>query len=79
MLVKFNSKESPLIFFEKDYSDIIPLLEMVKQKAVISIFLDQNGDRRVTGRFYDFEYVIDEKGDETLLVIIETSFNNIAS
>lgn len=30
MLVKFRDKEEPYIFFQKEYKDILPIIEMVK-------------------------------------------------
>ncbi|MCM3692186.1 hypothetical protein [Neobacillus niacini] len=74
MLVKFREKENHFIFFEKEYHDILPILEMVKQKATISLFLDPKGDERVMGRFYDYEYTIEintGKVKESLLVILD--------
>ena len=76
MMVSFVDKENPNIIIKRDYTDILPLLELIKQKAVISIYLDQNGDKRVNGRFYDYEYTVEEN-EESLLVIIDSSYNNV--
>lgn len=76
MLVKFISTESPTIILEKDYQDILPLLEMIRHKADISIFLDPNGDKRVNGRLHSYEYIIEENKQDTLLVALECEFNN---
>ena len=79
ILVKFREKEEHYIFFQKEYQDILPLLEMVKQKGSLSIFLDPEGDKRVTGRFYDYEYTIEinsGREKETLFVILDC--NDIA-
>lgn len=73
MLVRYTSKLLPTIIFEKEYSDIMPLLEMTKQRAAITLFLNQNGENTVTGRLFDYEYVIDERGRESLLVVIDTN------
>lgn len=73
MWVKYCLKESPAIQLEREYSDIMPLLEMTKQRVAITIFLDQNGEKTVTGRLYEYEYVIDERGRESLLVVIDTN------
>ncbi|MCC3645837.1 hypothetical protein JGK52_03945 [Cytobacillus oceanisediminis] len=77
MLVKFISTESPLIILEKRYNDILPLLEMIKQKAEITIFLDQEGEQRLNGRLFNFEYIIEENGNDLLLIYIECEFNNM--
>ncbi|WP_366162648.1 hypothetical protein ABXS71_06220 [Bacillus infantis] len=73
MLVKFIQKESPTIFLQKEYLNVMPLLEMVKQKAKISIFVD---DEELEGRLYDYEYTLTiEEGNhmESLVVIVETN------
>ncbi|UOE57302.1 hypothetical protein [Cytobacillus oceanisediminis] len=79
MLVKFISTESPLIILEKEYNDILPLLEMIKQRAEISIFLDQEGDQRVNGRLSAYEYIIQESGQETILITIDTESNTVTN
>ncbi|MEH7436734.1 hypothetical protein V7182_04490 [Neobacillus drentensis] len=74
MLVRFREKEDHDIFYEKEYPDILLILEMVKQKASMSLFFDSEGDELVMGRFYDCEYVIEiNKGKtrESLVVILD--------
>jgi hypothetical protein len=73
MRVRYFHKKSPTILFEREYSDIMPLLEMTKQRAAITLFLDQNGVNTVAGRLSDYEYIIDERGRESLLVTIDTN------
>jgi hypothetical protein len=73
MLVRYTSKLLPTIIFEKEYLDIMPLLEMTKQSAAITMFLDQDGGKTVAGRLSEYQYVIDEKGRESLLVVIDTN------
>jgi hypothetical protein len=73
MLVRYIINDSPTIILEREYSDIMPLLEMTKQRVAITIFLDQNDEKTVTGRLFEYEYVIDERGRESLLVTIDTN------
>ncbi len=79
MLVNFIDKENPTIILEKEYKDVLVLMEMIKQKATINIFLDSSGNKRVNGRLYDYEYTIsiDNETMDSLLVYIDTRFNNI--
>jgi hypothetical protein len=74
MLVKFRDKERPHILFEKEYADILPILQMVNAKTTINIFLDQEGVKRIIGRLYDFEYTIEiDTGTikKSLIVILD--------
>lgn len=82
MLVKFKLRENPTIFFEKEYPDILPIIEMVKEKVAMSYLLDMEGEETVYGRFYDYEYIIELHTGavmESLLVTIDcvdSSLNN---
>jgi hypothetical protein len=82
LLVKFKFKENSTIFFEKDYLDILPIIEMVKEKVAMSYLLDMEGQETVYGRFYDYEYIIEAHSNaimESLLVTIDcvdSSLNN---
>ncbi|MEN8699589.1 hypothetical protein [Bacillus infantis] len=77
MRVRYFQKECPTIILEREYSDIMPLLEMTKHRAAITLFLDQNGEKTVTGRLSEYEYVIDERGRESLLVVIDTNGHTV--
>ncbi len=59
MLVKFVEKDDHRIFFEKEFNDISLIFEMVKQKAILNIFFDPEGEERVFGRLCDYEYTIE--------------------
>nr|WP_257990719.1 hypothetical protein [Bacillus infantis] len=50
---------------------------MTKHRAAITLFLDQNGEKTVTGRLSEYEYVIDERGRESLLVVIDTNGHTV--
>lgn len=82
MLVKFREKDDHHIFFEKEFSDLSLVFEMLKQKAIMNIFFDSEGDQRVSGRLCDYEYTIEiNKGriKESLVVAIdcyEINLNN---
>lgn len=74
MLVKFREKDDHHIFFEKEFNDLSIIFEMLKQKAVMIIFFDPEGDERVSGRVCDYEYTIEiNKGrvKESLVVSLD--------
>jgi hypothetical protein len=76
MLVKFRDKEEPFIFFQKEYDDILPIIEMVKDQVYVNIFLDEEGIERVFGRFIRYEFTIEVNtvtvsNRDTLLVFID--------
>ncbi|WML26265.1 hypothetical protein [Neobacillus sp. OS1-33] len=74
MLVKFKEKDDHLIVFEKEFNDLSLIFEMLKQKAIMNIFFDPEGDERVSGRVCDYEYTIEiNKGrvKESLVVALD--------
>jgi hypothetical protein len=76
MLVKFRDKEEPFIFYQKEYDDILPIIEMVKNQISVNIFLDEEGNERVFGRFFRYEFLIEintvtVSNRDTLLVFID--------
>jgi hypothetical protein len=82
VLVGFADKEQPTIIIEKHYDNIMPLLEMVKQKACVSIHLDPNGDKTLHGRFYDYIYSLSSDSpcdglNDRLMIYIDVNFNSI--
>lgn len=80
MLVNFIDKKEPVIFHQQDYSDISPILSLVESRAMVSIFLDPEGDERVIGRFFQCEYTIevnDCNAKESLSVIIDCEENTV--
>ncbi|WP_040207857.1 hypothetical protein [Neobacillus jeddahensis] len=66
MLVKYAEKERPRIILERHYDDVLPLLEMVKQKATVNVFMDSNGDRVIHGRLYYYEYTLATDSSEEI-------------
>jgi hypothetical protein len=64
MLVSFVKKDYPVILFTKDYHNILPLIEMVNQKAMITILFDSEGEKALRGRLYDYEYMLNYKDGE---------------
>ncbi|AIE60493.1 hypothetical protein [Bacillus methanolicus] len=83
MIVKFVDKGNSTTIINKEYKDIIGLLEIIKRKGVINIFIDREGEKRVNGRIYDYEYslLLDESGEfrETLLVMLDSQNNNLTN
>jgi hypothetical protein len=80
MLVNFKDKREPIIFYRQDYSDISPILSLVKSKASVSIFLDPEGEERVIGRFHQCEYTIEINNyavRESLSVSIDCDENTV--
>jgi hypothetical protein len=76
MLVSFVKRDFPDILISKEYSNVLPLLEMVKQKAMINIMFDENGERVVRGRLYDYEYILtssNNKFEDALQIEIEVN------
>lgn len=76
MLVSFVKRDFPEILISKEYSNVLPLLEMVKQKAMINIMFDENGERVVRGRLYDYEYILtssNNKFEDALQIEIEVN------
>jgi hypothetical protein len=74
MLVSFVKRDFPEILLNKEYSNVLPLIEMVKQKAMINIMFDTEGEKVVRGRLYDYEYMLNYKDGEfvdTLQIEIE--------
>jgi hypothetical protein len=74
MLVRFRELDDHYIFFEKEFNDLSLIFEMLKQKAVMNIFFDPEGDEWVSGRLCDYEYTIEiNKGrvKESLLVAFD--------
>jgi hypothetical protein len=64
MLVSFVKRDNPQILFTKEYPNVLPLLEMVKQKGMINVLFDDNGDKVIRGRLYDYEYMLNYKDGE---------------
>jgi hypothetical protein len=52
------------MLFSNEYSNVLPLLEMVNQKGMINVLYDENGVRVVRGRLYDYEYMLNYKVSE---------------
>jgi hypothetical protein len=80
MLVNFKDKREPVFFYRQDYSDISPILSLVKAKASVSIFLDPEGEERVIGRFHQCEYTIEINNfavRESLSVSIDCEENTV--
>jgi hypothetical protein len=80
MLVNFKDKNEPVIFLRQDYSDILPILSLVNEKASVGIFLDPEGEERVIGRFHQFEYIIEINNHdvrESLSVSIDCDENTV--
>jgi hypothetical protein len=74
VLVKFREKDDHHIFYEKEFNDLSLIFEILKQKAVMNIFFDSDGDERVSGRVFDYEYTIEfNKGrvKESLVVAFD--------
>lgn len=64
MLVSFVKRDFPEILFSKEYLNVLPLLEMVRQKGMINVLFDDNGDKVIRGRLYDYEYILNLKDGE---------------
>jgi len=76
LLVKFREMDKPFILYQKEYADVLPLLEMIKKQGEFSFFFDSNGDRRIFGRFHDYQYMIEISAGrvfETLTVELDCS------
>jgi hypothetical protein len=74
LLVKFKFKEKSTVFLEKEFTDILPIMLMVKEKVAMSYLLDMEGEETVYGRFYDYEYIIEIHSGvilESLLVTVD--------
>jgi hypothetical protein len=47
MLVSFVRRDLSEILFTKEYPDVLPLLEMVYQKAIINVLFDDKTVRKL--------------------------------
>ncbi|WML56662.1 hypothetical protein [Neobacillus sp. PS2-9] len=80
MLVKFMDLKEECYFFQKEFSDISPILLMIEARSNVNIFLDPQGAKRVFGRFHSYEYNIELSGNylkESLMVRITTDENTV--
>jgi hypothetical protein len=64
MLVSFVKRDFPEILLNKEYSNVLPLIQMVEHKAMITILFDSEGEKALRGRLYDYEYMLNYKDGE---------------